>query len=130
MAKKKKKSRIKKFLKGAALAGAAALGAKALMGKKGTGLTDGKFLFSPAAGGARYKNPMASARKAMTSNAAYSDDTMPGNLSRNMGMYGRDSIMADPEINRIGDYYKKGGRVGCGIAKKGFGRALKKGGKK
>ena len=130
MAKKKKKSRIKKFLKGAALAGAAALGAKALMGKKGTGLTDGKFLFSPAAGGARYKNPMASARKAMTSNAAYSDDTMPGNLSRNMGMYGRDSIMADPEINRIGDYYKKGGRVGCGIAKKGFGKALKKGGKK
>ena len=130
MAKKKKKSRLKKFLKGAALAGAAALGAKALMGNKGTGLTTGKFLFSPAAGGARYKNPMARARKAMTSNAAYSDDTMPGNLSKNMGMYGRDSIMADPEINRIGDYYKKGGRVGCGIAKKGFGKALKKGGKK
>jgi hypothetical protein len=130
MAKKKKKSRLKKFLKGAALAGAAALGAKALMGNKGTGLTTGKFLFSPAAGGARYKNPMARARKAMTSNAAYSDDTMPGNLSKNMGMYGRDSIMASPEINRIGDYYKKGGRVGCGIAKKGFGKALKKGGKK
>ena len=37
MAKKKKKNRIKKFLKGAALAGAAALGAKALMGNKGTG---------------------------------------------------------------------------------------------
>jgi len=127
---KKKKSKLKKFLKGAALAGAAALGAKALMGNKGTGLTTGKFLFSPAAGGARYKNPMAKARKAMTTNAAYSDDTMPGNLSKNMGMYGRDSIMASPEINRIGDYYKKGGRVGCGIAKKGFGRALKKGGKK
>ena len=29
----------------------------------------------------------------------------------------------------IKDYYKKGGRVGCGVAKKGFGRALKKGGK-
>ena len=29
-----------------------------------------------------------------------------------------------------GAMYKKGGRVGCGIAKKGFGRALKKGGKK
>ena len=130
MAKKKKKSKLKKFLKGAALAGAAALGAKALMGKKGTGLTDGKFLFSPAAGGARYKNPMARARKAMTSNAAYSDDTMPGNLSKNMGMYGRDSIMASPEINRIDDYYKKGGRVGCGKAKRGFGRAMKKGGKK
>ena len=127
---KKKKSKLKKFLKGAALAGAAALGAKALMGNKGTGLTTGKFLFSPAAGGARYKNPMARARKAMTTNAAYSDDTMPGNLSKNMGMYGRDSIMASPEINRIGDYYKKGGRVGCGIAKKGFGRAMPKGRKK
>ena len=130
MAKKKKKSKLKKFLKGAALAGAAALGAKALMGKKGTGLTTGKFLFSPAAGGARYKNPLARARRAMTSNEAYSDDTMPANLSRNMGMYGRDSIMASPEINRIQDYYKKGGRVGCGVAKKGFGRAMKKGGKK
>jgi len=130
MAKKKKKSRLKKFLKGAALAGAAALGAKALMGNKGTGLTTGKFLFSPAAGGARYKNPMAKARKAMTSNAAYSNNTMPGNLSKNMGMYGRDSILASPEINRIDDYYKKGGRVGCGKAKRGFGRAMPKGRKK
>jgi len=127
---KKKKSKLKKFLKGAALAGAAALGAKALMGNKGTGLTTGKFLFSPAAGGARYKNPMAKARKAMTSNAAYSDNTMPGNLSKNMGMYGRDSILASPEINRIDDYYKKGGRVGCGKAKRGFGRAMPKGRKK
>ena len=48
MAKKKKKNRLKKFLKGAALAGAAALGAKALMGNKGidTGLTKGKFLMA------------------------------------------------------------------------------------
>ena len=28
------------------------------------------------------------------------------------------------------DYFKKGGRVGCGAAKKGFGKALKKGGRK
>jgi hypothetical protein len=124
MAKKKKKSRIKKFLKGAALAGAAALGAKALMGNKGTGLTTGKFLFSPAAGGARYNNPRAKALKAMTSNAAYSDQSMPGNLSANMGMNRKEFMPG------IQDYYKKGGRVGCGIAKKGFGRALKKGGKK
>ena len=124
MAKKKKKSRIKKFLKGAALAGAAALGAKALMGNKGTGLTTGKFLFSPAAGGARYNNPRAKALKAMTSNAAYSDQSMPGNLSANMGMNRKEFMPG------IQDYYKKGGRVGCGIAKKGFGKALKKGGKK
>ncbi len=121
---KKKKSKLKKFLKGAALAGAAALGAKALMGNKGTGLTDSKFLFSPAAGGARYKNPMAKARKAMTSNAAYSDDTMPGNLSANMGMNRKEFMPG------IQNYYKKGGRVGCGVAKKGFGRAMPKGRKK
>ncbi len=121
---KKKKSKLKKFLKGAALAGAAALGAKALMGNKGTGLTTGKFLFSPAAGGARYKNPMARARKAMTSNAAYSDDTMPENLSANMGMNRKEFMPG------IQDYYKKGGRVGCGVAKKGFGRAMPKGRKK
>ena len=121
---KKKKSKLKKFLKGAALAGAAALGAKALMGNKGTGLTTGKFLFSPAAGGARYNNPRAKALKAMTSNAAYSDQSMPGNLSANMGMNRKEFMPG------IQDYYKKGGRVGCGIAKKGFGRALKKGGKK
>ena len=124
MAKKKKKSRIKKFLKGAALAGAAALGAKALMGNKGTGLTTGKFMFSPAAGGARYNNPRAKALKAMTSNAAYSDQSMPGNLSANMGMNRKEFMPG------IQDYYKKGGRVGCGVAKKGFGKAMKKGGKK
>ena len=121
---KKKKSKLKKFLKGAALAGAAALGAKALMGNKGTGLTTGKFMFSPAAGGARYNNPRAKALKAMTSNAAYSDQSMPGNLSANMGMNRKEFMPG------IQDYYKKGGRVGCGVAKKGFGRAMKKGGKK
>ena len=121
---KKKKSKIKKFLKGAALAGAAALGAKALMGNKGTGLTTGKFMFSPAAGGARYNNPRAKALKAMTSNAAYSDQSMPGNLSANMGMNRKEFMPG------IQDYYRKGGRVGCGVAKKGFGRAMKKGGKK
>ena len=131
---KKKKSKLKKFLKGAALAGAAALGAKALMGNKGV---SDKFLASGAAGGARLPkgDAFARARKLMTSDPAYMDNTMPGNLSKNMGMYGaprRDSILAKPGINRITDYfsYKKGGRVGCGVAKKGFGRALKKGGKK
>jgi hypothetical protein len=110
---KKKKSKLKKFLKGAALAGAAALGASAL-GRKGRGL---------GVSGAN--------KRAFTSDAAYMDDTMPGNLSKNMGMYGRDSILAKPGINRITDYYgeslKKGGRVGCGQAKKGFGKAMKKG---
>ena len=29
--------------------------------------------------------------------------------------------------SRIQDYMAKGGRVGCGVAKRGFGRAMKKG---
>ena len=105
----------------------------------------------------------ADAVKAMTSNDAYSDNTMPSNLSKNMGMKRtrRDSVLASPVINKMDtsevtipdnyfkkpsrvvrdpitfgtgndglSYFKKGGRVGCGVAKKGFGRAMKKGGKK
>ena len=49
------------------------------------------------------------------------DAAMPGNLSANMGMNRKEFMPG------IQDYYKKGGRVGCGVAKKGFGRALKKG---
>ena len=146
MAKKKRKSKLKKFLKGAALAGAVALGAKALANRNARASTN------------------ADAIRAMTSNDAYSDDTMPGNLSRNMGMKRRrrDSILASPVINKMDtsevtipenyfnrpsrtprepitfgtrtndglSYFKKGGRVGCGVAKRGFGRAMKKGGKK
>ena len=42
----------------------------------------------------------------------------------------RSSIMAKPGLNRMSDDmgFKKGGRVkGCGIAKRGLGRAMKKG---
>ena len=112
----KKKSKLKRFLKKAAPLLAAGLGAVAL-GRRGRNL---------GVSGAN--------KRAFTTDAAYMDDTMPSMLTRNMGMRGRDSILANPGINRITDYYgeslKKGGRVGCGIAKKGFGRALKKGGKK
>ena len=41
-------------------------------------------------------------------------DMMSGYYQDDMGMKG-------------GPMMKKGGRVGCGVAKKGFGRALKKG---
>ena len=115
MAKKKKKgSRIKKFLKGAALAGAAALGAKALMGKK-------------------YNTSPVSVDSGRGSNIrGILKSRMPANLSHSMGPY-RDNTgegaytLASPEFNRIQDYMSTGGRVGCGVAKKGFGRALKKG---
>ena len=138
MAKKKKKSKLKKLAKllgaGVAIAG---LG-RAFANRNATPSTN------------------ADAIKAMTSNAAYSDNTMPGNLSKNMGMKPRrrDSILAKPGINKMDlsevdfnytapsmdqyrnmnmgleGYYKKGDRVGVGKAKRGFGRAMKKGGKK
>ena len=72
----------------------------------------------------------ADAVKAMTSNDAYSDDTMPSNLSSNMGMK-RKQFMPG-----IVDYMAKGGRAGhksggkvkgCGKALRGFGKAMKKG---
>lgn len=34
-------------------------------------------------------------------------------------------LLADPLARMLG-LYKKGGRVGCGIAKRGFGKALRK----
>ena len=52
-------------------------------------------------------------------------DFTPGVSKRIAGQ----SVMADPRLNTgafdIG--FKKGGRVGCGIAKKGFGNAMRKG---
>jgi len=118
----KKKSKLKKLLKGVALAGAAALGANALRNRRAKPLG------------------VSGADKALfTSDAAQMDNTMPANLSSNMGMRGRDSILAKPGINRITDYYgsglKKGGTVvktgekavkrkkKIGIQIKGFGKA-------
>ena len=63
----------------------------------------------------------ADAIKAMTSNDAYSDDTMPSNLSKDMGMKRKrkDSILASPVINKMDtsevtipdNYFKKPSRV-------------------
>ena len=124
---KKLKKGLKKAAKVAIPVGAALLAARAMKNKKLLGATeDGK-------GGI---DTTRRALQAMTSNDAYNDDTMPGMLSRNMGMKGRDSILAKPGINRIVDYMAKGGRAGhksggkvrgCGIAKRGLGRAMKKG---
>ena len=103
---KKKKNKIKDFLKKAGMAAAGAMALGALGRRRATD--------SPG-------NAAALAKRLMTSDAAYSDQSMPGNLSANMGMNRKEFMPG------IQDYYKKGGRVGCGVAKKGFGRALKKG---
>ena len=139
MAKKKKwKKRLGKALKGAALAGGAMLALKALKGRG----TSSPFLASGAAGGASLPkgDAFARAKKAMTSNDAYSDQTMPAHLSNTMGNTRRGSVLASPKWQDHGfglgpyDGAKKGGRAGkdfgkrgVGKAKRGFGRALKKG---
>ena len=143
---KKSRKRNKKIL-GALAAG---LGAMALM----RGRNQGTNLGVSGTNKAKF-----------TSDAAYMDDTMPGNLSADMGtnrvVAPKKSISFNKRSNRgVGDYpivavpkrtklfsnnnftlqgddrgygnynisYKKGGRVkGCGIAKRGLGRAMKKG---
>ena len=137
---KKIKRGLKKVAKPAALVGAALLAAKALKRRKtDTGLSgeaeysenpDSGFLASGAAGGASLakQDRMAKAIKAMTSNNAYSDDTMPRNLSKNMGIKRKEFMPG------IVDYMSKGGRAGlkgggkvkgCGKALRGFGKAMK-----
>ena len=124
-------SKLKKLLKKVGKAALIGGTGYALMKGLGKKKSDG-FLSSGAAGGARLPKGDRSARaiKAMTSNNAYNDDTMPGNLSRDMGMK-RKQFMPG-----IVDYMAKGGRAGhksggkvkgCGIAKRGLGRAMKKG---
>ena len=118
---KKLKKGLKKAAKVAIPVGAALLAAKGIRNKKLLGATeDGK-------GGI---DTTRRALQAMTSNDAYNDDTMPGNLSRDMGMK-RKQFMPG-----IVDYMAKGGRAGhksggkvkgCGKALRGFGKAMKKG---
>ena len=120
MASKIKKA-LKKIGKAALVAGAGYAAMKGLKNrKKGTDSTN------------------ADAIKKMTTNAAYSDDTMPSNLSKNMGIKGRDSILGKKGINRFddGNFYqgaKNGGRMGLksgGKSKpKSIGKALRGGGK-
>ena len=139
MASKIKKA-LKKIGKAALVAGAGYAAMKGLGGRKtDSGLSAGKkFLMSGAAGGARLPKAFS---KANMRDIAGSGDVMPGMLSRNMGMTGRDSILGKRGINRFddGNMYqgaKDGGRIGkksggkvrgCGIAKRGLGRAMKKG---
>ena len=110
---KKKKSKLKKFLKGAALAGAAALGASALSKRN------------------QMKNFLKTEGGDMSDMRDYGPFSTGPNYVPGPSKYVRSkTVLGAPGIDRIQDYYKKGGRVGCGIAKKGFGKALKKGGRK
>ena len=115
--------KIKKVLKKTAPLLALGLGAAALgrRNKKLLGSTeDGK-------GGI---DTTRRALQAMTSNDAYNDDTMPGNLSRDMGMK-RKQFMPGISENMYDATAAKGGRIvkpkGGGKAVRGLGRAFTKG---
>ena len=137
---KKLKRGLKKAAKVAIPVGAALLAARAFKNRgTDTGLTDGKFLASGAAGGASLakQDRMAKAVKAMTSNDAYSDDTKPSNLG-NMRLTPRKRNMYSPNDFGLGPYdgAKDGGRIGKksggkvkggGKALRGLGRAFTKG---
>ena len=126
-------SKIKKLLKkvgkAALIGGGAYLAAKGLGGKKtDSGLSAGKkFLASGAAGSASLakQDRMAKAIKAMTSNKAYNDDTMPATGN----MYGD----GNPKNRNVSYALKSGGRAGYksgGKSKpKSIGKALRGGGK-
>jgi hypothetical protein len=127
---KKLKKGLKKAAKVAVPVGAALLAAKALKGRgTDTGLTDGKFLASGAAGGASLakQDRMAKAIKAMTSNDAYSDDTKPSNLGT-MRSTPRKRNMYSPG-DGLDSYMAKGGRAGKKSKPKSIGKALRGGGK-
>ena len=101
---KKIKKGLKKVAKPAALLGAAYLASKGLRNKGKDSTT-------------------ASAIKAMTSNNAYNDDTMPANLSKDMGQKRKEFMPG------IVDYMAKGGRAGGKSKPKSIGKALRGGGK-
>ena len=146
MAKKKRKSKIKKLLKGAAIAGGALLAAKALSGRgrtaaanvdsgRGSGLRQTNVKVLP---GSTYKHKDDIMKFPNVGVAAGVDyNAGPYERSRIASKYGIDTNTIDgspvdrrdpsnfyPEIT---DYMSKGGRVGVGKAKRGFGRAMKKG---
>ena len=131
----KKKRKFKKLLKGAALAGAAALGAAALgrrkQNKEFLATEGGDISILPKK--KRFVNvdgrmafPIdydANPREIASRVADYGFDTSKAN----MGMpIPTDKTLAGNYGNAF-SYFKKGGRVGCGAAKKGFGRAMKRG---
>jgi len=131
----KKKRKIKKLLKGAALAGAAALGAAALNRRRQN------QTYLAEEGGARSILPKAKRFVNVDGRMAFpiDYDAGPREIANKVADYGFDTSKANmgmpiptdktlaANYGNAFSYFKKGGRVGCGAAKKGFGRAMKRG---
>ena len=105
----KKKSKLKKILGAVAAAGTAALAAGALGRRKQ------KKIYNQEEGGDLSRGSLP-----MSKRQVVGLDFEPGT-----DLSGINKIAARGSIDDKNDYYKKGGRVGVGIAKRGFGRAMK-----
>ena len=135
---KKKKSKLKRFLKKAAPLLAAGLGAAALARGRNRG---SGFLASGAAGGARLPkgDAFARARRLMTSDPAYGNEGYTDAIRRRQPLSSRSmnptefliGVGSDPVYPGIQAGAKKGGRIvktkGGGKAVRGLGRAFTKG---
>ena len=124
----KKKKRFKSFLKKAGMA-AAAIGALGALRNRGAAENRIKGMIE--------NDSFANARRLMTSDPAmrgnvYTDAIMrrqplginnmmtPQDMANDPMFINAETLMNDTRM------FKKGGRVGCGIAKKGFGKAMKR----
>ena len=110
---KKLGKKLKKGLKKAApvvgLLGAAALAAKGMGKRKQKPLTP-KYMGGNKTGDANVAENIAKFDRDISNMAKMNSDGRSGTQG------------GDEQV----DYFKKGGRVGCGKAKRGFGRALRK----
>ncbi len=107
--------KLKKLLKGAALVGAAGLGAAALGRKRRNQANVELDLPISRIDGRNFgpykKSPSFIKNKMMTAK----------DMAQDPFFVNAETLMNDSRM------FRKGGRVGCGVAKKGFGKAMKKG---
>ena len=120
------KKKIKKFLKKVAPLAIAGLGA-AMLGNRRRNQANVEMDLPVAV------MPSDRVKSLMTSDRAYSgkgydDPIMTGGMGVKSGRDIPGIVVPGKRYSLFGSMgFKKGGRVGCGVAKKGFGKAMKKG---
>jgi len=120
---KKSRKRNKKIL-----GALAALGAGLALANRGKGMEESNISVDSGRGGTSSSAVARQMANMEESTPVYQDDIMRGgsgvkNMRKIPGM-----IVPGKRYNMFDSMgFKKGGRVGCGAAKKGFGKAMKKG---
>ena len=120
---KKSRRRNKKIL-----GALAALGAGLALANKGKGMEESNISVDSGRGGTSSSAVARQMANMEESTPVYQDDIMRGgsgvkNMRKIPGI-----VVPGKRYNMFDSMgFKKGGRVGCGVAKKGFGKAMKKG---